>query len=325
MAGIAAVAVGAEHRGRGVGAFLMQRELERLHAEGVALSVLYPATLPLYRRVGYELAGAQFQHQLAMAAIDVRDRSATLRRETPDDAPAIEALYCRLATQTNGNLDRTAFFWKRVRTFQGKTPAHGFVVEGASGLEGYVFVVKMPSSEPPSAPGFYTIHLPDIVAVTPAAARRLLTFLADHFAQADFVRWKGPAADPLALHLRESALRPTLREHWMLRIVHARAALEGRGYAAGVRGEVHLDLRDEGLPGNTGRIVLEVADGRGAARAGGRGEVRVDARGLAALYSGYFTPIELRQSGRLECADERACAVLGTVFSGPAPWMRDSF
>jgi predicted acetyltransferase len=307
-----------------VGAILMQRELERLYAEGVALSALYPATLPLYRRVGYELAGAQFQHQLAISAIDVRDRAAPLRRETADDAPAIEQLYRRLATQTNGNIDRTGFFWKRVRMFQGKKPVSGFVVDGAAGIEGYVFAVKMPSGEPPSAPGFYTIHLPDLFAITPAAARRLLTFLADHFSQADFVRWKGPAADPLTLHLRESGLRPTLREHWMLRIVHVRAALEGRGYPAGLHGELHLDVHDDGLPGNTGRFVLEVANGAGVVRAGGRGEVRIDVRGLAALYSGYFTPFELCVRGYLD-ADEQTSAALRSVFAGPAPWMRDSF
>ncbi|MBL8881001.1 MAG: GNAT family N-acetyltransferase, partial [Phycisphaerales bacterium] len=64
MAGIAAVAVAPEARGRAVAKFMMRSELERLFAARVPLSALYPATIPLYRGAGYEFAGVQYEHRL---------------------------------------------------------------------------------------------------------------------------------------------------------------------------------------------------------------------------------------------------------------------
>lgn len=323
MAGIAAVAVAPQHRGRGVGAFLMRRELEQLFDAGVALSALYPATVPLYRNAGYEIAGSQFEQKLAIATIGLRDRELTPRRETPADAAAIEATYRESAAAADGSIERSEFFWRRVRVWQGE-PTQGFVFDAAAGIEGYVFYLKRPPGQPPSGPGYYTISLVDFACRTPAAGRALLTFLADHFSQADYACWRGPPVDPLLLHLRECSARPALREYWMLRIVHVQAALEARGYPAGVRGEVHFDIRDNLLVGNPGRVVLEVADRRGVVKPGGRGEVRIDIRGLAALYTGQSTPHELKRCGYLDAADEPA-ALAGTLFASPAPWMRDSF
>lgn len=324
MAGIAAVAVAAEQRGRGIAKFMMRAELERLFAARVPISSLYPATIPLYRSAGYELAGVQFEQKAAISAMNVRDRSLRVRREQPDDAPRLAELYSAFAVETNGNVDRVEFFWKRVRNFRGN-PTQGFVFEGTRGIEGYVFFFKRPFDQPPSGPGHYTIQLTDFVAATPAAARGIMTFLADHYSLSDVVVWPGGVGDAmLQLGLREVFLRPTMREYWMLRIVHCAAALEARGYVPFISGEVHLDIRDDVLPGNNGPLLLKLHGGRGEARPGGRGDVHIDVRGLAALYSGFFTPAELRHAGYLDGPQE-SVALLTASLAGPSPWMRDPF
>lgn len=57
MAGIAGVTVSPEDRGRGVGTLIMRAVIDRAVALGDAVSVLYPATTPIYRALGYEHAG----------------------------------------------------------------------------------------------------------------------------------------------------------------------------------------------------------------------------------------------------------------------------
>ena len=60
------------------------------------------------------------------------------------------------------------------------------------------------------------------------------------------------------------------------------------------------------------------------AREGGRGGLRVDVRGLAALYSGRLSPEELRVTGLLD-GEPRDLAAAALAFAGPAPWMPDMF
>ena len=59
MAGVSSVTVAPEYRGRGIGRMLMTALLDEIAAQGYHLSALFPATMPLYRSLGWELAGAR--------------------------------------------------------------------------------------------------------------------------------------------------------------------------------------------------------------------------------------------------------------------------
>ena len=114
--------------------------------------------------------------------------------------------------------------------------------------------------------------------------------------------------------------------HWMLRLVDVAAALAERGYPRGVRGEVDLEVRDDLLPWNHGRLTLEVADGVAEVRRGGNGDgvIALDVRGLASIYSGFAAPAELVPTG-LVAGDADDLARLGSIFAGPSPWLSDGF
>jgi predicted acetyltransferase len=117
-----------------------------------------------------------------------------------------------------------------------------------------------------------------------------------------------------------------MREYgrWMLRLIDLAGALEARGYAEGFAAELQLDVQDQTLPWNRGRLRVTIEGGRARARPGGEGSLKADVRGLAAAYSGYMTPAELRAAGLLE-GPERDLAALGLAFAGPLPWTVDQF
>ncbi|HEY3245525.1 MAG TPA: GNAT family N-acetyltransferase [Phycisphaerae bacterium] len=318
MAGIAAVGIAPDHRGRGAGTRLMRAVVEELHANGTPLSALYPATQPIYRRQGYEQAGMHFEVRLPTDHIHVHDRTLELRPTRPDDQPAIEELYRRSARRAPGNLERHHLIWHRVRESP-EDKVQGFCVGRDGQLEGYVYYMQKRAS-----PRWYSLHVTDYVAATPDAGRRLLAFFADHRSLADEVIWRSGPRDPLLMLLPEQRHSRTLQDYWMLRIVNVPAALQARGYAAQLSGELHLEVRDDVLPANGGRFVLEVADGQGHVRSGGRGELQMDVRGLAALYSGFLAPRDLAAAG-YAAGSEDAYATAEAIFAGPAPWMRDHF
>jgi predicted acetyltransferase len=56
-AGIASVKVAPEHQGSGLGRRLMTALLATVAERGYPLSALFPATMPIYRSLGWELAG----------------------------------------------------------------------------------------------------------------------------------------------------------------------------------------------------------------------------------------------------------------------------
>jgi predicted acetyltransferase len=70
--------------------------------------------------------------------------------------------------------------------------------------------------------------------------------------------------------------------------------------------------------------MLNVADSAGHVRKGGDGDLRIDARGLAALYSGFMAPVELQAIGLLDGPAD-ALARATAVFAGSRPWVGDMF
>jgi predicted acetyltransferase len=321
MVGIAGVGVAPDRRGRGAAAALMVSTLRELRAGGCALSSLYPATQVLYRKVGYEQAGARWQVTVpaaAMASLDGASGSGDVRPLAEADHDAVLRCYRDAAAIGSGWLDRRGYVWDRVRQQRGEA-MFGYATGRRGEVDGYVYFHQKRAG----SSGRYDLVLTDLCARTARASRRLLGFLGGHRSLAESIRWHAGSAGELLL-LAEQTYQLRLDHHWMLRIVDLRRAFTERGYPPGVAAELHLSVRDEVLRDNAGRWVLAVEGGRARVRRGGRGDISLHVRALASLYSGYLSPLSLRSLGLLD-AEEDVAASAAPVFAGPAPGMPDMF
>jgi predicted acetyltransferase len=328
MTGVAMVATSPEHRGLGAASAMLNSVMHELHAAGVPISSLYPATVPLYRRAGYELAGSRSEIRLRLREMNLSDHEMELRRITPGDRPELETLHRARGVRMPGNIDRSDFFWKRIEAPRGER-AMGYAAVNEQGrIEGHVYFLFKPS-----AASHYMLQLSDFIGSTPRAARRLLSFLQDHRSLADEAVFFGDGNDSLLLLMPERTYQVKLCDHWMLRIVDVGAALTARGWPAhgGPGVEVHLDVEDNVLNDNNGRYILEV-DGAGAANVstGGNGDLKIDIRGLASLYAGFASPRDLLAAGHLTIPPhvkhpESALNRATMLFAGPMPTMSDGF
>jgi len=318
MGGISLVGVAPEHRGRGAATRLMRAVVREMKEGGYPVSVLYPAKQTLYRRAGWELAGSRWE--IAWGAGDPADasRDGTIREIRAEDLESVDAAYRRWARDRDGALDRPDFMWLRIRE-PWKHVARGFLVEGTAGPEGWVWLYETEGSG-----HGYDLHLVECAALTRAAGRRLLAFVGDHASLGQTVRWWGDPRDPMVSLFREQRYKARVFFQWMLRVVDAKAAIEGRGYPPGVTASIHLEIDDELVPENSGRVVVDVTGGRAEVRAGGDGKVRVGARGLAALWSGHLPASRAAVAGLAE-GDRTDLAAADAVFGSAPASMSDMF
>lgn len=318
--GVSAVGVAADARGGGIGVHLVKRLLEECHETGSPVSTLYPATQPVYARPGFAQAGWRIQYKLPTTEASGGDRSLLLRPMTPDDHPAVQELYRERAQASNGQLDRIPWNWTRVLDSRFGT-TYKYVIVNDGRIEGYF--THLHKRDPVEA-FRYDLDVLDLCFATPAAGRRIISFFADHRSVCRHAYWMGAPVDPLNYLIPDQRAETCFRFNWMLRLVDVRAALRARGYSPLIRTELHLDVEDDVFPRNSGRFVVEIADGCGFTRDGGRGEMKIDVRGLASLYTGYSTAQELAQAGMLSGSPE-ALAAATAVFAGPTPWLADMF
>jgi predicted acetyltransferase len=322
MVGITAVGVAAAQRGSGVGSLLLRRTLEDLHTAGVALSALYPATLPFYQRVGYMRAGQRLTYEMPLEAIDVREQTGDLVPVASEEYAELYQMYNQRARRSSGNLDRPAWMWRDKIEPKDAQPFRFLVIHDHQ-PQGYVVFTQGGRHDP--------LTILDICVLTPTAGRRLLSLFAGYRSMVESLTWSGGPKDPFLYLIGENLtggmhvkVRVTRSLEWMLRIIDVEQALSKRGYPPGLNVELHLDIRDDLLPTNNQRFVLQVADGCGKVSPGGKGHITLGIGELAAVYSGFMTPGELSALGTIN-GPETDLAVAGTVFSGPRPWIADMF
>ena len=330
MAGVASVKVAPEDRGRGVARQLMTALLDEVAARGYPLSVLYPATTPLYRSLGWELAGVRDiaviptrslrdlvppDPTVLAAGPDVAAGSDRPRRAAPADAEAVLSVVGRVHQAAR---DCGPITWD-IASVAGRLADPDLYAY----LRDDGFLVYRWHN------GNDALFVEGAQAISASAQRAFWAHVGSHASIADQVFARVGPADVFWRLTGERDADVHHRSMWMLRVVDAPAAIATRGFPAAVSLTVPLAIRDDARPVNSGRWSLTVTDGRGLLEPLTSSAARADppltlgARGLAALYAG--TPVStLRQAALAAGGSPADDAVLDTAFAGTA-YMLDAF
>jgi predicted acetyltransferase len=336
LAGVAGVKVAPECRGRGVGRALMTALIELMNERGYPLAALYAATRPIYRQLGWEMAGVRYEADIQARSLLSLTRAdfpaqgtPPLRRPGPADAAEIIAVLGRVheLARDCGPILFSEEMMRRRLTAPGMYFDTGkFAYLAPDGFLAYRW----------NGGGLY---IDKLVAASPETTRALWSVVASHSSVARTVRAQVAPADPVWWLLREEDATIATHKQWMLRLLDAPAAVAARGFPP-VDLTVPLHITDDQVPANAGHWTLAIRSGAGlltrmsAASADAPATASADApaaatalhvgaRGLAALYAG--TPVAtLRRAGLASGGAPESDAALNTAFAAAA-FMLDDF
>ncbi|MFG1701126.1 enhanced intracellular survival protein Eis [Nonomuraea sp. NPDC049309] len=306
MAAVAGVTVAPEDRGRGVGTGLMRAVIERAAELGDAVSALYPATTAIYRRLGYEHAGAR--HLIRLPAEALRELRPSghvkLRRMGPGDAAELISVLHRVhgATRASGPISYGEDTWN---LWLAREDDFLYLAD-----DGYA-VYRWQGDD---------IEVENVVAGSPGTLRALWGLIGSASSVAREVVAAVAPDDPVLWMLRERSKEQVTRVRWMFRVLDVAAAVERRGYPAHVTCRAMVTVDDPVRGGGTWR--LDISGGSGTATPTDEAGVTLSVNGLSALYAGVPTST-LRLSG-LMSGDDRYDEALDAAFAAK-PYMLDYF
>jgi predicted acetyltransferase len=327
MAGVAGVKVAPEERGRGVGRALTTELLADIARHGYPVSTLYPSTLPIYRSLGWENAGGLYEAVIPARALTTLtgpdpaldggagagEDAAGLRPAEIGDGPEVVEVLGRVYRELRHRGPNT------------RLPADS----GARWLDDdhFAYVAEDGVLSYRWSDGHQELRVDLLAAGSAATSRAFWRILSSHATMASTVRARLAPDDPVTWLLREPDIAVDRGETWMLRLVDAAQAIDGRGFPANAAVAVQLELTDTTRPGNSGRWTLEVGSGAGklapAVGTANGSALRLGARGIAALFAG--VPVAtLRRTGLAAGGDVAADEALDCAFGGPA-YMTDYF
>ena len=338
MAGVAGVQIAPEDRARGVGRALMTALVDHMAERGYPLSALYPATMPIYRSLGWEIAG--HRHVAVLPARSLRtlagpddkwpdDSMAVIRRPGPGDAAEVLEVTGRAHENARdcGPVSYDEATVRRSLTRPGRyADKDRYAYLAPDGFLGYHW-----------QHGHDEIVIDQLAAASAQTTRALWGLAASHSSVAKTARAQVGPSDPLWWMLREQDANLAQRHGGMLRLLDAPAAVAARGFPA-TDLAVPLQITDDLRAANSGRWVLTVRSGSGRLSRdrtglasppfaddtpGGPTPLALGPRGLAALYAG--TPVAtLRRAGLADGGSPAADAALDAAFAA-TPFMLDAF
>ena len=339
MAGVASVAVAPEERGRGTGRALMRALLVLIGERGYHVSALFPATLALYRSLGWEIAGGLSQVTIpsrslrSLAAPD----AALMGQPEAAPGPAVPASGGDTRMRRCGPRDAGEVLATVGRAHQvlrdcgPNTRDEASVARWLSDEQRFAYLAPDGFLAYRWQQGNDQLLVERAVASSAAATRALWGIVASHSSIAGTVQATVGPADPLLWLATDPDVSLARREAWMLRVVDPAAAVAGRGFPAGVELTVLLRLADPDLPVHDGWWTLDVGGSQGVLSPAGPAPggpavpaaLTLGPRGFAALYAG--TPLAtLRRAGLAAGGDAGSDGALDAAF-GADPFMLESF
>jgi predicted acetyltransferase len=346
MAGVASVTVAPEERGRGTGRAMMRVLLGLIADRGYHVSALYPATLALYRSLGWEIAGG-LSH-LAIPSRSLRSLvapDASLPRDDPAEAaPARAAPPDSAETRLRrcGPGDATEVLAVTGRAHQAlrdsgpNTRDESVVARWLGDDERFAYLAPDGFLAYRWQRGGDELLVERAVASSAGATRAIWGMVASHSSIAQTVRATVGPADPVQWLTTDPDVQLSDRKPWMLRVLDPAAAVASRGFPAGVELTALLRLADPDRPAQAGWWTLHVGGSKGTltpaeagpgapnpGRHGATAPLALGPRGLAALYAG--TPLAtLRRAGLVAGGDPGGDAALDAAF-GADPFMLEFF
>lgn len=315
-AGVSAVAVAPHVRG-GRTAEVIVAETLRERRPSMPLSSLYPATVPIYRRLGYEFGAIHCTYRVPMHGLKRFPDAIAAEPWDDDSRPEVVAAHRAWAAEHSGPMDRMPAYWDRLCTPLGDDPVYRVLVREDGEVTGSLIYHQ--------ENGFHMdLVAHDLFWRTPAAARSLITYIARHHSLGrDFI-WKGPSTDALLFHTTEYKIREKERWHMMLRLLDVPAAFGARGYRPDIEAAVTIAVHDDVFPENNGPWRIQVSGGKAVVEPAKTAEIQAKVGALASVYSGLITPGDAWRAGMLE-GSAGALERLAGITAGPAPWTPDFF
>ncbi len=321
---IASLAVAPEMRGRGVARGLLAELEGRAHAEGNAVTMLYPFREGFYAKVGYATVSSYRRLSLHPGAIPRAwsPPSGAVRGATGTDSEALFALHMSHGCRGTGAIKRPIRLWQRHLQNERR---QWLVLDVGGQVAGYV-TWTLDQAEPHSAT---TLHVEELVGRTDADRRALFGALGNQRDQVARVEIDLAADDPIDRAFvdvdrhrygtaRLEHERGRIATGPMVRLLDPRLALEARGYW--LDGGLDVSLSDGP------RLHLEVREGQ-AVTGDPRGgpTIHLSRASLSAVAFGALLPSSAARLGWLTADDPSTLQRADSLFSLPAFFSADTF
>ena len=303
-----------EYTGKGIMKRLMHRSLSHMREKKQPLALLYPYSIPLYRKLGWEIISNKNSYTVKDRQIPSGAKAPGFVRRVSWDSVDLMSLHSQFAQATHGCLFRNSLAWEEYwRWDEDDTVVAVYYSAEKSPLGYMVYLIKED-----------VMHIKEMIYLNYEAQRGLWEYIRAHDSMIDEVRGNSYYSELIAFDMDDGDIREVVRPYIMGRIVDvdqffrlypcAPAAKETR---------IAFEITDPFLECNNRTFPVRFCGGQCSVEPGEADyKVRMSIATLTTLLLGYKTAAQLWRTERI-CASEKAIACLDEVLLHVAPYISD--
>lgn len=201
-----------EYSGHGIMKKLMVKSLTNMRHKGQSFALLYPYSIPLYHKLGWEIVSNKISYTVKDRQIPAKATAPGYVRRVDWENADFMNLHSTFASITHGCLFRNALAWEEYWRWDEDDTSVAIYYSNDDVPYGYM--VYMISSD--------VMHVKEMIYLNREAQLGLWEFIHAHDSMIDEVRGNNYYSEPIAFELDDSDIKETIRPYTMGRIIDIR-------------------------------------------------------------------------------------------------------
>ena len=303
-----------EHTGHGIMKRLMIQSLTRMRENHRPFALLYPYSIPLYRRLGWEIISNKMTYIVKDTQIPRRIKEPGYIRRVEWDDKEFMQLHTKFAQKTHGCLFRNNLAWEEYwRWDEDDTRV---AVYYSDDDVPYGYMVYLINND--------IMHIKEMIYLTHEAQRGLWEFIHAHDSMIDEVRGNNYYSESIAFELDDSDIKETIRPYSMGRIIDVAEFFESYECDPDEPEAVfRFDVEDDLLPWNNRSFTVRFCHGKcSLTDVEPDYSMKLSIATLTTLLLGYKTAQKLYGMDRIT-AEPSAVEILDDILLHQIPYVSD--
>ena len=303
-----------EYSGNGIMKRLMLQILTHMRQRQQSLALLFPYSIPLYRKMGWEIVSNKISYSVKDRQIPTKAEAPGYVRRVSWDNEDFKNLHAQFAAATHGCLFRNSLAWEEYWRWDEDDTVVAIYYDPNGHPSGYmVYLIKDD-----------VMHIKEMIYLTHEAHEGLWEYIRAHDSMIDEVRGSSYYSDPIAFELEDGDIKESIRPYIMGRIVDVEQFFQKyQCDPAGGKARVSFEVEDKFLEWNNRTFTVDFNNGEcGLVNGKSEHTVKLSIATLTTLLLGYKTAAKLYRLGRLE-TDEETVQLIDDLLFGEIPYISD--
>lgn len=303
-----------EYTGKGLMKKLMHLSLERMREKGQSFALLYPYSIPLYRKRGFEIISNKISYVVKDRQVPANAKAPGYVRRVSWENEEFKNLHNQFAQITHGCLFRNSLAWEEYWRWDEDDTIVAIYYSKNDTPKGYmVYMIKDD-----------IMYIKEMIYIDYEAHQGLWEYIHAHDSMIDEVHGNTYDSESIAFEMADSDITETLKPYVMGRIIDIKQFFEQYVCDDSVK-ETHITfhVKDDFLKWNNGKFTVCFKDGSCSFIEDENAyDVTLDIATLTTLLLGYKNAEQLCLMERMKCS-QKAMEALNDVLFHEVPCISD--